>query len=232
MKRTRRHVDELEVLSPSARVLVVGKTGTGKSEYVKTHLVRELEAGTRILVADYHDEYSERGRRCEYTSLGPIPFRLSYRDLLAHPEVLEEEDLALAVPLLDDPLSADNSLAADRFEELCALSRRYGDMLLVADECGEYLPECLETARTMATQARHQGVRLLWASQRMVDFHPRVRSQASHLVAHRQSLPADLDALEELTGSKDFASGVSRLPDGHHLVWRDLTPTEAKEVRT
>lgn len=215
-----------KALRPRDRVLVIGKVGTGKSTHVKTHLAREIAHGRRVVVADYHDEYSRHGRRSDQVRLGPCKLRLTFDDFLSCPEVLDENELSLAVVL---PTGSEEE-TADAFTVLSEQVLDTGDVLFCADEVGLFQEHAHRSLHRLATQSRHANVALMLASQRLVDFPPKVRAQATCLVAHLQSHPADLRALVDLTGSEDFAATVSRLGVGESVTWRDSQPNPTKEV--
>lgn len=212
------------LLDARDRVLVVGKTGSGKSTRLKAMLAAHLAAGRRVVVFDPHDEYSRDARPSEHVTRGPMTLRRTMDELEASPDVLLSPHLSLAVVA---PLWPPED-AADAFESLCDYLMEARDLVFACDEFGTYGEHVVPIARHMATQGRHQGIALAWASQRMTDFHPKVRSQASRLACGLQTHPEDLAALEKLTGRPDFAEHVSRLPLGEILTWRDTTtPTAA-----
>lgn len=202
------------------RVIVVGKTGCGKSSHAKKLLAAELEHGTRIVAFDPHDEYSEAGRKSDHVRLGPLAQRCTMTDLERDPERwLDCDDLALSVVP-----SSNARECAREFECLADLVRDTGDLLLVVDEVG-YI-ECFAEQKLIevACQYRHHGVGVVLIAQCAVQIPKIARRQASQLWSGRQDDPDDLAALAKIAG-QPFAERVSRLPRGELAHWRDsLTP--------
>lgn len=207
------------------RLLVVGKTGYGKSTWIKLLLAFLMKRGHRILFGDYQDEYSIFGQQNDQRTLGPLTQRITLDELYELPEVLDYEDLALAVVMRRDPEEA-----AEDFSDLVELAEGTGDLVLGFDEVGMFEEHCRKRMHYVATQSRHWNVPLILASQRMVDIHPKARSQASHLVTFHQDNPADLKAIEILTLSEEFAASVPLLDVGQLKHWRDSDARAASAV--
>lgn len=215
----------LEPLEVRDRLIVVGMTGTGKSTWLKKHLEREIAAGRRVLFGDYHDEYSQAGKASEHVVLGPLAMRATMDELLDNLELLDDPALSLAVVMDNAPRAA-----AEEAAILVDIAQDTGDLLLGFDEVGMWGSYAIDTLHVAATQSRHWGVPLVLASQAMVDIHPKARRQATHLVSLRQRNPADLDAIAEITGSKEFAEQVARLELGESKHWRDSFTPHRKEA--
>lgn len=198
------------------RVLVVGKTGFGKSTFLKKLLAQLMRKKRRLLFGDYQDEYSVLGEVNEQRTLGPLLQRVTLDELLELPELLDNEELAMAVVMRRDPEEA-----AEDFSDLVDLAESTGDLVLGFDEVGMFEEHCRKRMHYVATQSRHWNVPLILASQRMVDIHPKARSQASHLISFHQDNPADIRAIEVLTLSEEFAASVPLLDVGQHKHWRD-----------
>ena len=83
--------------APRSRLLVVGKTGTGKSYAVKEAIRDWLGRGVRVVAIDPCDEYSKAGVRTGLVSLGPLKHRVTARELAANPALMLDARLSLAV---------------------------------------------------------------------------------------------------------------------------------------
>lgn len=207
-------------LEPHDVVIVVGKRGCGKSHHAKALAASELAAGARVVAFDPHDEYSAKGRSSPQVSLGPLRDRVTVDQLLERPELLDAKKLSLAVV---PECSADEM--ADAFREVAEMISATGRLTFLADEIGEYSDEAAGTLNSLATQSRHYETALVLVAQRMTQIPKTARTQASVLHTFLQSNPEDLDALVKLTGDRDFAARVSRLPRRKQLTWRDTEGT-------
>lgn len=202
-------------LTARDRLVVVGKTGTGKSNWTKG-LCKELMGSHRLVVFDVCDEYSQLGQKTAHVRLGPLPQRCTVKELENDPRKwLDREDLALAVVSTGDP----KDVATD-FVTVAEFLHSTGDALFVVEEVGYFAEHCQERLKAVATMYRHVGVTAVFVAQRATQIPLTARSQASCLVAFRQDESADLKALAERI-DQDFADRVSRLPVGEHALWRD-----------
>lgn len=208
-------------LEPHDVVIVVGKRGCGKSHHAKGIAAAELAAGARVVVFDPHDEYSQKGRQSPQVTLGPLRERVTVDQLLERPELLDVKRLSLAV--VPEGVPADE--LADAFKEVAEVISTTGRLTFMADEVGEYSDIAAGTLNSLATQSRHYEAALVLVAQRMTQIPKTARTQASQLHTFLQSNPEDLDALVKLTGDRDFAARVSRLPRRKHLTWRDTEGT-------
>lgn len=209
-------------LTARDRLVVVGKTGYGKSRWVKT-LCAELQArGRRIVVFDPCDEYSVQGRETDETELGPLRQRMTARELYRNPQALDARTLSLAlVPDRDDP----QDVARD-FERCAELVRATGGVVFVVEEVGYFAEHCASKLKAAATVYRKDGVAVVFVSQRAVQVPLTARSQASTIIAFHQDEPQDLAALDERCGRAlpDIADKLPRLRVGECVTWRDLPP--------
>lgn len=201
-------------------VLIVGKRGCGKSHFAKALAGAELAAGARVVAFDPHDEYSKKGRKSPQVNLGPLAERVTVDQLIEHPELLDAKRLSLAVV----PEGVPNDELADAFRDVQELVTSTGRLTFIADEIGEYSDEAAGELNSLATQSRHYEAALVLVAQRMTQIPKTARTQASVLHTFLQSNPEDLEALVKLTGDKDFAARVSRLPRRKNLTWRDSEP--------
>lgn len=203
------------------RSAVVGISGTGKSfaakHFVTEHMRRNGRTH-RVVVFDPCDEWSKHGR--PGADLGPCTERVTFDDLLRDPSrYLDVEPLSLAVvPSDDEDESAEQAL------ELVQLMKATGDALVVFDECGDYgfSPDGARALSIIARKGRHWRCPALFVAQRLTHLPPNCRSQLTELVTFLQTHPADVRALEDLTGDKGFAGRVQKLdPEKREaLRWR------------
>jgi energy-coupling factor transporter ATP-binding protein EcfA2 len=208
-------------LEPHDVVLIVGKRGCGKSFLAKLIASSEMKAAARVAWFDPHDEYSQKGRKSPQVNLGPLRDRVTVDELIEHPELLDAKNLSLAI--VPDGVPTDE--LADAFADIAELIAATGRVTFGADELGEYSDEAAGTINSLATQSRHYETALILAAQRMTQIPKTARTQASIVHTFLQSNPEDLEALVKLTGDKDFAARVSRLPRRKHLTWRDSEQT-------
>jgi hypothetical protein len=219
----------------STRLVVVGKTGTGKSSRVKKALRAWLTEGVRVVVVDPCDEYSREGRaRHGLAAEGPLRQRMTALELSKRPQVMTAPRLELAV-VPDEPNSPASIARAFLLAKRLVLASGR-PTLLVADEVGWWTnssahPKC-HAARVelgaLAATGRKEGVALVTVSQCAAHIPPDVRKQSDEWWAFLQDDPTDVDALSERLG-KENAEAVSRLPQFEFHHWRDAThqPTKA-----
>lgn len=227
-------------LERNDRVGVVGITGTGKTEFVKGHVLAHcLSNRKRVIAFDYKNELSIQGRPRRNTMVGPLPFKWTARQFFQQPKVLLEPELRLSI-VPDDPL--------DKY--LCALTvKRIAEQLhdqhmdghdletvLVLEEVGFYADykhikngrvkwTCEEWLKNMAQMWRDYGVCVVFVSPRAVGIPIGARSQCNQLVCFAQSEPADIEAIDTRTGlhNPSFAAKVAQLapPPAHNYeAWR------------
>lgn len=198
------------------RVVVVGKTGSGKSTWTKA-LVKELHrAGWRVVVFDPCDEYSRASRPNVHVAPGPLPARCDMSALVHKPELLDGARLGLAV-VPDD--TSPRTVARD-FAGLCSLVRHTGNLCLVVEEVGFFAEHAHEELKALATLYRKLGIAAVFVAQRATQIPLTARSQASTVVAFRQDEPPDLRALAEKCG-EPFSLDVARLEQGECRIWSD-----------
>lgn len=202
---------------------IPGKRGMGKSTEAKKVCAAELQAGARCAAFDYHDEYSVHGDTNDgVVTLGPLSQRCTVDQLLDRPELMDEPRLSLAiVPRAGSPV-----YVAGQFKEVHSVWVNTGRFTAFVDELGRFARYAADQLADLATQSRHYKIPLVLASQRMVHIPADARSQVTEMRCFRQTHPADLKAIYELTGSEDFAARVPRLRKHEKLKWRDDQPQE------
>ena len=207
------------------RIIVLGVTATGKSQWVKSLLAGELRRGSRVVALDCTDEYSQLAQHADGRK-GPLAQRMTASTLAREAQAgrcpfLQPRFSIAVVP--DDMTSTRSS--AQAFELTASLlCFTPNPCIIVADEAHRWAPHALERLNDCATvggQHWGAGCALIVVSQRANRVPLTVRSQASTIVSFRQTEVADLKALEERCGEQ-FASRVRGLPDHAFEVW---TPT-------
>ncbi|RJS26075.1 hypothetical protein DRW03_06345 [Corallococcus sp. H22C18031201] len=206
---------ESVILTPHDVALYVGKRGTGKSTRAKAALGAAMKAGQRVVAYDVHDEYSQLGRDSGQVVLGPLTHRMTVSELADNLDVLERDGLALAV-VPEGP----NREKGEDFAALVEDVLDVGELVLLADEVGQWGRYCAEALDELACQSRHSAVPVVLVAQRLTQVPKTARTQATQINSGRQDNPDDLRALADVAG-QDFASAVSRLVRGEFRHWRD-----------
>ncbi len=207
------------------RLLLLGKTHTGKSTFAKDE-VEKLIGDHRVVALDVTDEWSRWGRARADVDLGPLMNRCTASQLAKNPGLLVTRKLSLAVV----PTAQTSASAARAFELICRLQKhsKY-PIVLVLDEAHTWAKHTESMFCDAATMGRHWGggIALITISQRANRVPMTVRSQSSRIISFTQDEPGDVDGLAAKTG-RDFAEAASRLPPHSFLEWRDsATPTNA-----
>lgn len=221
--------------TPSTRLLVTGKTGSGKSSRVKDAARSWLSRGVRVIALDVCDEYSRHGRaKHGLVQLGPLRRRMTAAELAADPSAVNDSRLSLAVVPSDPSPRA----WARAFLLLERLMRHAGKAVVLVDEVGTWTspangPECHRARaalESLSTNGRKDGLALVVVAQRAAQISPNVRSQATEWWSYLQDEAADVEALAERFG-RETAEGVSRLPLYECITWRDSTHHKAPALR-
>jgi len=220
----------LPLPQPRTRLLVCGKTGSGKSSQVKEALRHWQARGVRALVLDPCDEYSKHGRETGLVRLGPCRARVTAAELARRPELVTAARLSLAVV----PDGPDARAWARAALLVMRVARHAGRCLVTLDEVGTWTDSSLHPAChqakaelvALATNGRHTGLALVLVAQRAAQVPASARAQATDVWAFLQDAPADVAALAERIGTQ--AEGVTRLPLGECIEWRDTPPPAAQ----
>jgi energy-coupling factor transporter ATP-binding protein EcfA2 len=216
-------------LEPEDVALYVGKRGSGKSTRAKQLLAAAMAAGQPCVAFDPHDEYSQEGRQSSQVRLGPLTQRMTVEQLAADPDALLEKRLSLAVV----PEGLGPREKAEAFSALVDEVLDAGDVVLLADEVGQWGRYCAEQLDELACQSRHSGVPVVLVAQRLVQVPKTARTQATLVNSGRQDNPDDLAALADLAG-EGFSEAVARLKRGECVQWVESEgrwPRKQKEKR-
>lgn len=212
---------------PSTRILVTGKTGSGKSSRVKEAMRAWLSKGVRVIAVDVCDEYSRHGQaKYGLVQLGPLRHRVTAAELVARPGLVNDARLSLSVV----PPDRSARSWARTFMLVERLMRDAGKAVIVVDEVGTWAnmaggPECAKARASLesfSTNGRKDGLALVTVAQCASQIPKLVRSQATEWWTYLQDEPADVDALAERFG-RERAEQVSRLALYECIEWRDAT---------
>lgn len=154
-------------------IVLVGKTGMGKTTWTKDYLARQR----RVLVLDPQREYADA---LHFDDLA---------DLVDH--VGEYRTFRCATEWPDD------------LDFLCQLALSVGNVYLVVDEAQRVIPPRGELSPWLAHviyRGRHRGVSLVVIAQRPTTVHIAARSQWTRLVSFRQTEGADCRWTEDQIG--------------------------------
>ena len=196
-------------------ILVVGKTGSGKTTWAKSLFAQTprallADAGFQEFPALYFAEYPEfvhyartQGAFSDFQSspfrLSYVPFRWGYT-----PRIVEE-------PLIfDTAMELGNCVLfleeADRFED----------------------PRTLQEYDEVISRGRHHGVSIVAVTPHPYGLPKDLRRQATRIIAFNQDEPGDLDYLAARMG--DAAYTLPSLPRFTYLDWSPFAPIQKKSL--
>lgn len=214
-------------LEPHNRILVIGETGTGKTEFLKREVLAPcVRSKTCVVALDVKDELAVDGVPREGALKGPLPRRWVADQFFQAPRVLGDEHLAIAIV----PDERTPEASAKLFRRLMGslerqwqkgARRRY---VVVLPELGFYAKLVEQQLGTAAAMWRDYGICLAADSQRAVGATIGYRSQCDQIVSFAQSEPADIEALQLRTELTDptFHQRVQLLTKESHRfeLWR------------
>ncbi|MEA1938538.1 MAG: DUF87 domain-containing protein [Pseudomonadota bacterium] len=161
--------------------LVLGRTGSGKSELVKTAL-RAGRLGNRLLVIDTEDEYDAAG----------VPELVPEISIDQAVVVAREGAQTFAWRFVVDPDSPD-------IDDVFRLAMAVRDCTVLAEEVADY-KHALWYRRALV-RGRKRGVRVLSMSQRPYEVNRTVSSQSAFVVAFYSDEPRDLEYVKHRFGA-------------------------------
>lgn len=211
------------MLKPHDVLVIVGKRGSGKSHWFRTHV---LPGEPRVITWDVHAEHS-----CDV--------RVTPDELPTFLGSGAGERWSVAVT----PADTFPEPCAAAFTELVHFLADVGGYTLAIDEVGIIGKRAGEALEHVATQSRHYGERsgvfygerpgvpVVFLAQRAVQVPKTAREQASRIVTFRQDNSADVDALAERIGP-EWATRVWTLNRERHefVHWREDEPTETNAL--
>lgn len=203
-----------------SRLLVLGKTGQGKSHFVKSELRQWVRDGARVVVLDPAGEYGK-----DRAVGGPMRQTVTASQLADEPYLLKREKLALAV-VPDEKYSSES--AAQAFLLLSALVVKCAPVVLVVEEVGFWAHgkggrkafAAASKLDALATLAGKDGVSIVVVAQRAAMVPAATRSQASQIVSFAQDEAEDITVLLRRTRDEKFAMSVTTLRPREWVTWR------------
>jgi hypothetical protein len=181
-------------------VMVLGKTGTGKSVLTKSL----IENCRRVLILDPMGEYGgtvffEFNSLANFFESEPKVFRCVLRPS-------EEEDA----------------------EFLFRIARTIGNLTLVVDEAEIYInPQSMpDSFRWLIQFGRHRGVSLVCVGRRAPELNIYLRAQQTSIISFAQTEPRDIDHLEAYGFNRDSVENL----EGHEFETLGNSPDSIKEM--
>lgn len=188
-------------LDQRSHEIVLGVPGSGK-----TYLARERVGSVRRLVIfDPAGDYGDEG---EHMSAG---------DLADEPDALEGTFRRIVVKPdgeLDVSEDFTRTVAACR-----AGAARFGPLVLLADEVGDYSARAASTLTRLHRNGHHDRVASILVSQCAVDVPLTCRRTATRVTSLLQVASADLDALEREYGERFARDVAAWRPGSPPVVW-------------
>lgn len=172
-------------------IIVTGKTRHGKSEHVKTRLAPLYN---RVIIFDYMQEYHDAMHFENLSDLidyckGNPQFIVSFSDM-------------------------------NQFSMLCDTVYHLGNCLFIIEEVSRVFPAksaIPEEFRNLLWIGGHREVSLLFVSQRAASIDISMRSQYTRCYSFKQTEPADVKWLHELSGKDDDVYQVIELPPYEYI---------------
>jgi hypothetical protein len=180
-----------DVFTSTDKFLVLGRSGCGKS-----YLARKIQTiyPKRIIFDPLGEYYSERG---------PGVFHVtSFNEFSAKLVELKQKPLKRFTIVFNfDPETSDHRLI---FNECLRLVYYFGNVLVVIEEAQLFATthELCQWFRNMMLTGRHQGLALLFTSQRPGELHKTILSQCTHVFAGQLIDKNDMNYLSAVFGEK------------------------------
>lgn len=165
-------------------VVVVGKTGMGKTQWVRQY-IRALK---RVIAQDPMQEYE-----------GMVSFETI-------PELIDH--------VQEYPAFHVRYEYADQFEMLCKVAWAAQNVTLLIEEAQRVIPpvgELPDIFTDLVYRGRHRRVSLILVAQRAHTIHIAVRSQFTGMVIFRQTERADVKWIQDVSGFDIDPSGLKPL---------------------
>lgn len=200
-------------LEPRDRILVVGKTGTGKSHLVKTRL---LSAHPRVVALDQKGEYVVGG------SDAPPGMRAlravsvdEFVELMTGADPADHGELAVAVQCFGRTWEQ----RADNVRTVIDTLADCRDLLVIVDEVALLPRESWQDLEYLACLSRSWGQPVVMVAQRATQIPKTAREQATRVVSFRQNALNDAAALVDLCGPD--AERITSLPRFQYFYWHE-----------
>lgn len=222
-------------------VLVVGKTGSGKSYLGRGMVERLLAEGRRVCILDYTGVWwgLRSSASGEKAGRQVVLFGGEHADVVINEhaghqlaQFVAESDVATVIDLDGMTVAAQQRMVRAFLEELYRRNKR--PLHLVLEELDEFAPlhgapgsePVIGAVCRIFQRGRRKGFRAIAITQRPANLHTRVRSQCASLVAMKLMSPQDRKAIEDwIRGQADVEKGrevVDSLPKlqlGEGWLW-------------
>lgn len=185
----------------SDRIMVVGKSGVGKTKMSKDWLLPHYP---RILFYDIKRENDD----------------FEHDIIIGTPEELEKKINLYDIILYQPEPSEEEKDLTDDFNQVCRIVFQNKNRALYVDEAmavtsPSKIPYWF---KIVITQGRSYNVGEISATQRPKNIHNTLISEAEHLFIFSLNLQGDIDKLEEMIG-EDAASEIRNLPEFHFIYY-------------
>lgn len=181
------------------RVFVCGKTGSGKTELVKSVLLRQFP---RIV---FHDVKLEN-----YDLLQKMPGMVCVRTPIDLINALSRGTLSI----LYQPIVS----GIDDFNSVCEILYTHGNITLVVDEASYYTSsfEICHFHKEIMMRGRSKGVGIVNCSQRPMGCHNLLISEADVFFVFKLTLDGDVKKLKSMIPKK-YHSTMESMPMMHYI---------------
>lgn len=206
----------INIQRKASHVAVVGKSGTGKTEYGIRYFLGSRH--DRVLIFDHRGEYGERLQVPTLYSLADVQKRLEkYRIAVFDP----------CVEYTGETFEAFIDFCAFAFSLGIRFNSQNAETLVVCDETQMILRpgQCPVEIRALTEAGRKWSIDTLWISQRPNKIPDDIRGQWTEVVCFRLNDPTQHSCLE------DFGidpAPIDALPDLHYR-WFNLATDEGRE---
>lgn len=120
----------------------------------------------------------------------------------------------------------------EEFSKFCASIWKRGNMIIVIDECEEFLQERRPLppyAAQIVRRGRHRGIGVIAITRRPAELSKTVISLSNYVILYRFFLPNDIKYLSEFIGNT--AEKLPTLPDYHFMVYSRGKTTIHKPIK-
>lgn len=185
--------------------IVAGKTGYGKSYFVKNTIIPELD---RVIIFDLLSEYNKEN---DFNNLGFIYFYdiNSFQSYIA--EHYSDDTLQIIITLED----------SESYEFALQLSIMLDNVTIVIEEIANFTsahsnsPELEKLIRF----GRHKSISLVGITQRFSDVSLLLRDNLDNLIVFNLTAPNDINYLSHISYIGDRAEDITKLTRKEYLIF-------------
>lgn len=216
------------------RWAIIGNTGSGKSELLKTLIAAWLAAGVPVVCFDVDDEMSRHGAPDPKASRGPLRDRCTVKEFLEDPDrSINRPDVSLSI-VPDDP-DEEAEHVARQFVAVAKWIKARGQrgreaglpaLVLVIEEVGYFanpdkppagMQAAIRKLRGIMVKWRKRGVAVVLVSQYPSQIDSGVRSQVSRFICFQVTKGSQRQTLAVDTGHP-FADALQNLEEREYAV--------------